>query len=364
MKRIEERKRVEKEMEEKMKDKAAHSSTMANFHFNRAVEEDKVGNFQEALKQYTNALEINPWDYFTYFTKANVLRKLCRYEEAIEEYTRSLCFKKEVRTFNNRALTYDYMKEYSLSKEDYDKGIQIKPDYKLLYDNKEKLLNKMRLVEEEVMVKVEYHHNLAILYSIKKEFDKAVEEFILKGNFLFEYGKFHQSLSAYHFALQIYNQNINSNSFSLEDKDNNNDNNPVNNNEINNINLDNNNNNNNNNNDNKLIEDDDKNKDNKDKKIGENCVVKIGERKKLLNKLQKKIEETKNIIEKRPFYRLFRHISFKTKMVFTPKGEHKKLIHPFIPYVTPIAIMILLYFEEVFTAFSFTKFSLISFSAK
>ena len=62
-------------------------------------------NYEDAIEDYTKAIEIDPNYHFAYFNRARVKRELGDYQGAIDDYT------KAIEIYPNKAYLYNYRAE-------------------------------------------------------------------------------------------------------------------------------------------------------------------------------------------------------------------------------------------------------------
>ena len=194
--------------------------------YNSGMAYEAVLNYEEALKHYQQAIEVDENYYLAYNALGNCLIRISRYNEAIE------CFYKAIKieptyydvyyslgyTFNilsrfdeaievlNEAIklnptsddcyyelgsSYHNKKEYDIALEKYDKAIELNQnanfDYKsfllielLRYDEALELYENF---VKENPTNADGHNGLGIILSEIKEYDKAIEHFQLSINY-------------------------------------------------------------------------------------------------------------------------------------------------------------------------------------
>ncbi|AEK19716.1 TPR Domain containing protein [Methanococcus maripaludis X1] len=103
----------------------------------KGAEHCKNGEFDEALKCYNKAIEINPYDdkLFSAIGKAYYGKK--DYKKAAEFYERSIelnpsCHYRRYTWLGN---SYHYLKDYSNAIKQYEKVIKINPTHYTAYSN-------------------------------------------------------------------------------------------------------------------------------------------------------------------------------------------------------------------------------------
>jgi ppGpp synthetase/RelA/SpoT-type nucleotidyltranferase len=90
-----------------------------------------LSEYQNALDDFSKAIEIEPNDTRVYTNRGLTFRMLGRYDEAIEDFNLSLALNPLwPDTFYGRALTYYDMGNIKGALEDIDRAISLKPDFK------------------------------------------------------------------------------------------------------------------------------------------------------------------------------------------------------------------------------------------
>ena len=125
-----------------------------------------------------------------YFYSANVLLKLRRFSECIEDYSKALELNPDnAITLNNRGYAYNNIGLYKEAINDCDKSLALDPKFSYPYNNRGFARIKLGLESEgledihrafEMDAKNAYtHRNLGIYHFDKGEYDKALEKFEL-----------------------------------------------------------------------------------------------------------------------------------------------------------------------------------------
>ena len=108
----------------------------ADAYNNRGVILGKLERNEEALADYTKAIEIRPDDADNYYNRGNTLDKLDRYAEALADYAKAIELQpNDAYAYNNRGVTLFNLERYEEALADYMKAIEMKPDEARAYQN-------------------------------------------------------------------------------------------------------------------------------------------------------------------------------------------------------------------------------------
>ena len=98
---------------------------------------DSKGQDDQAISDYTKALEINPGNAEAYFKRAFWYGVKGQHDEAISDYTKALEINPRVAaTYNNRGVSYDSKGQHDQAILDYTKALEINPSYADAYNNR------------------------------------------------------------------------------------------------------------------------------------------------------------------------------------------------------------------------------------
>jgi len=107
---------------------------------NRGVAYDRLGNYNDAIADYTRAIRIESDDdgrAMAYKCRGFAYYQLGNNEDAIADYTRALRIDPDYAgAYNNRGIVYDKLKNYEDAIADYTRAIRINPDFALPYANR------------------------------------------------------------------------------------------------------------------------------------------------------------------------------------------------------------------------------------
>ena len=110
----------------------------ADSYFNRALTYGKKGQYDQAIADYTKAIEINPGHAMAYYNRgrAYAIGK-GQYDQAIADYNKAIEINPGyAMAYYNRALTYSKKGQYDQAIADYNKAIKINPRFILAYKNR------------------------------------------------------------------------------------------------------------------------------------------------------------------------------------------------------------------------------------
>jgi tetratricopeptide (TPR) repeat protein len=94
-------------------------------------------DFEEAIKEFDKAIELDPKNPDSHYNKGVALYKLHRYEEAIEEFDKAIELDPNNPVYhNNKGNALDDMGKYEEAIEEYDKAIELDPNNPVYHSNK------------------------------------------------------------------------------------------------------------------------------------------------------------------------------------------------------------------------------------
>ncbi|TRZ90245.1 MAG: tetratricopeptide repeat protein [Methanosarcinales archaeon] len=162
--------------------------------YNKGITLGKLGKYDEAIKCYDKAIEIDPEDLDTWNNKGVALFNLGKYDEAIECYDKSIEINPEhVLAWILKGLVLEYYKKYDEAIECYDKAIEINPEFADAWNNKGSALDNLGKYDEAIKC-----YDKAI--EINPEFSEA---WYNKGNALKTLGKYDEAIECYDEAIEI-----------------------------------------------------------------------------------------------------------------------------------------------------------------
>lgn len=107
----------------------AQQANLTQEWFEQGNLQDLLGNFENALKSYDEALECKSDCLEAWFNRGVVLRKLHRYEEAIASYDKTLRLKPDnLNSWYDRGIALSHIHRYEEAIFSFDKSLEIDPD--------------------------------------------------------------------------------------------------------------------------------------------------------------------------------------------------------------------------------------------
>ncbi|HNW98894.1 MAG TPA: tetratricopeptide repeat protein [Bacteroidales bacterium] len=102
-------------------------------HFNIAVYYQDVEQFEEAVAEYDKVLQLNSKYKQAHYNLGYInLVYLLDYKQAIKHFTNAIaCDAKYAEAYYNRGYAYELIKDYTSAKADYDKALDLKPNYEM-----------------------------------------------------------------------------------------------------------------------------------------------------------------------------------------------------------------------------------------
>jgi len=109
----------------------------AAFYFNRGNDYVDKGKYDQAISDYTKALEINPRYFWAYVNRGTTYGRKGQYNEAISDFTKALEINpRYAAAYYNRGLAYHNRGQYDEAISDYNKALEIDPRDALAYCNR------------------------------------------------------------------------------------------------------------------------------------------------------------------------------------------------------------------------------------
>ena len=103
-------------------------------YYNRGMAFEKMGQLDNAIKNYNKAIDLNPAFYQVYNNRGILYGKAGIYPKAIEDFNQAIILNPKCAfAYNNRGFTYEMMNMFDQALEDYNKAIE--------YDQNDSLAN-------------------------------------------------------------------------------------------------------------------------------------------------------------------------------------------------------------------------------
>ena len=153
-----------------------------------------TGDYNGAVKIFSEAIELNPKNALAYYGRAYAYDDLKKYQQAIEDCTKSIQFNSPrlVDAYNNRGEAYRKLGNYAQAINDYNKALELNPNYFKAYNNRGiayRNLGKYDMAFQDYDKALELNPNYVYAYNNRgwayfclkkyqqalKDFDKALE---------------------------------------------------------------------------------------------------------------------------------------------------------------------------------------------
>jgi Flp pilus assembly protein TadD len=150
---------------------------------NRGVAYFSLNEFQQAITDYDQAIEINPKNAKAFYNRGIAYSDLGEFQQAITDYDQAIQLNpKFAEAFYNRGNAYRKLGEYKKAIKDYDQAIQLNPNYAKAFYNRgiaHRKLGKEEKAIEDFKTASELDPSIFSQEKgkeLKKEFKEEVEE--------------------------------------------------------------------------------------------------------------------------------------------------------------------------------------------
>ena len=103
---------------------------------NRGITKDRLGRHEEAIEDYNEVIRINPQFAEAYYNRGTTKDLLGRHEEAIADYDQAIRINPHAQAYYNRGNAKDKLGKHEEAIADYDEAIRINPQYAQAYCNR------------------------------------------------------------------------------------------------------------------------------------------------------------------------------------------------------------------------------------
>ncbi|MDZ8260851.1 tetratricopeptide repeat protein [Nostoc sp. ChiQUE01b] len=104
-------------------------SNYSTWWYKKAETLRKLGRYEEAITNYDEVIVVNPDDYWAWYHRGLSFSELGRYEEAINSYDQAIkIHNKDIEIWGIRGMAFYYLGIYEQAIASYDKAIEIKPE--------------------------------------------------------------------------------------------------------------------------------------------------------------------------------------------------------------------------------------------
>ena len=157
-------------------------------HYNRGVSHAELGEYQQAIDDYTLAITIEPGDSKIHYARGSAYAELGKYQPAIDDYTLAITIEPGDPTLHYaRGFAYDELGEYQRAIDDYDQSIAINPVQAGSYINRGFAYDKLGNYQQAI---ADYNQaiildpsndaayiNRGAAYSMLQEYQQAIDNY-------------------------------------------------------------------------------------------------------------------------------------------------------------------------------------------
>ena len=166
----------------------------ADSYFHRGLAKFNLGQYAEAIEDYSKAIELDPDLAEAYNNLGLANFALGQNAESIEEFNKAIDLKPDVATgFNNRGFVKSSLGQYAEAIKDYNKAIELDPDLAEAYNNRG--VDKLNLGQYAEAIK---DYNKAI--ELDPDFAKAYYD---RGLFNYNLGQHAEAIKDYSKAIEL-----------------------------------------------------------------------------------------------------------------------------------------------------------------
>lgn len=161
---------------------------IAAIYNNRGLAYYDLGQYTQAISDYTKAIELNPKDAVAYNSRGITYKKLGQYTQAISDYTKAIELNsKYAMAYNNRGNAYYYLGQYTQAISDFTKAIELNPEDAEAYCNRGLVYKKLdqytkaisdytKAIELNPKYALAYY-NRGFAYGKLDQYTKAISDF-------------------------------------------------------------------------------------------------------------------------------------------------------------------------------------------
>ncbi|HOK79570.1 MAG TPA: tetratricopeptide repeat protein [bacterium] len=111
-------------------DTVSKSPNKARPYLNRGLAYAEKSDIQNALRDYTMAIKINPWYVEAYNNRGILFASIKNYQQALSDFNKAIELKVDYATaYNNRAVLYSSLNKWDTAIKDFDTALKLNPMY-------------------------------------------------------------------------------------------------------------------------------------------------------------------------------------------------------------------------------------------
>lgn len=163
------------------------SPSLAMSHNMMGIEYNNMGQYKNAIDEYTKSVDIEPEKYIAVFNRANTYNNMKQYDLALKDYNIGLSKDSlNAKAICDRGNVYSDMRRYDDAIADYTKAIKIYPEYSNAYNNRGNVFASLKLYEkaiEDYTMAINFrpsnasaYNNRANAYSSVGKYQSAIED--------------------------------------------------------------------------------------------------------------------------------------------------------------------------------------------
>ncbi|MFM8924622.1 MAG: tetratricopeptide repeat protein, partial [Microcystis panniformis] len=168
-------------------------SYLGDFSTSAGREREARENYEQALSVINQAISLVPNNPNHYNEKSSVLSRLKRYDEGLAAITQAIDLAPRAVWYGNRGNLYREQQKYKLALDDYNKAIELNPNFAMAYNNRGNLYynqQKYELALADFNKAIELNRNLA-------------EAYLVRGALYYDLGKYELALADFSKAIEI-----------------------------------------------------------------------------------------------------------------------------------------------------------------
>jgi len=178
--------------EEKQREK--EELLTAQDYFRRGFRASSEGHTQEAVKEYSKAIELDPSFASAYHNRGILYNNLGEHPKSLEDYSKAIELNPTyVSAYHGRGNTYCDLGEQQKALEDYNKVIELDPSYTFVYNSRGNLY---RVLGEQQKALEDYNKAIELDSSYAHAYNG-------RGNVYFDLGEQQKALDDYNKAIEL-----------------------------------------------------------------------------------------------------------------------------------------------------------------